>query len=816
LDDTKILLSSLFHDIGKVLERTKKFEKQELPQEFQKISYGHPRYSAFLIRVIRENSDKNFPKFLVENLTEEVEDIVLNHHNPTNEYGLIVQIADWLSSSEREEKEEQKVQYTNIPLSAPFKRIDENADELFYPLTTLENIFPQKEVKIDPYEYDKLFNEFLNKLKYVESFEQLLLLYEYFFSNVPAQTVGFEPDISIYDHSRITTALSHILYKNYTNGILTREDLEKIKNGLLPQKKNDTQDDIFNKKLFTFINGDLSGIQSFLFNVSSERAGRMLKGKSIFLDLLTRYSAKYILENTGFTQVNAIYIGGGNFELLLSYTPEDTLKKLRSFITENLWKLLGEDLYLGIEWMYLSINDLFNFIEKKKELKNILEKRKKSRYKEIDNFYDLIINPKDENIGEGEYCTICGKKKVKDASPQERWCNTCNSFVELANDAIKANYLIEEKVNLRTNTPDTIFDFFKNLGYSLKFEPHIEKKPNIRIYKLEDVILNEDFISHGFLLGSFKIDITDFEEIAKRNMKKINNENYGDMKLAYLKMDADNMGSIFKKLSEKEREKQKENNSDKKSLALTRYGILSRRIELFFEKEVLKLIKECQKSDENQTPEKGKKGYIYPIFIGGDDLFVIGTYDEINDLALKVHNKYSEYTGSKNVFTISGGIYYLPDNFPLIRGASLVEECLERAKSFKYPEEETPQKGKLCIEEDILSYKEFEKAINISNNIADGILNSKGEKFSRAVISKIQKSIKGFNPLLEASIKGKISPPAIWRFMYYLRDYPKLANELSDILLTNLFERGEERIRNPRLIIVATKIAKMKTRRGRE
>lgn len=61
----------------------------------------------------------------------------------------------------------------------------------------------------------------------MEDFEQLLLLYEYYFSNVPAQTVGFEPDISIYDHSRITTALSHILYKNYTNGILTREDLEK-------------------------------------------------------------------------------------------------------------------------------------------------------------------------------------------------------------------------------------------------------------------------------------------------------------------------------------------------------------------------------------------------------------------------------------------------------------------------------------------------------------------------------------------------------------------------------------------------------------
>jgi len=186
----------------------------------------------------------------------------------------------------------------------------------------------------------------------------------------------------------------------------------------------------------------------------------MLKGKSIFLDLLTRYSAKYILENTGFSQVNAIYIGGGNFELLLSYIPEDILKKLRSFIIENLWKLLEEDLYLGIEWSYLSINDLFNFIEKKRELKDKLEIRKKSRFKEIENFYDLIISPKNEDIKEREHCTVCGKRKIEDASPQERWCSTCKSFIELANKAIESEYLIEEKIEINKNYPESVFVFF--------------------------------------------------------------------------------------------------------------------------------------------------------------------------------------------------------------------------------------------------------------------------------------------------------------------------------------------------------------------
>ncbi|PMQ01615.1 MAG: type III-A CRISPR-associated protein Cas10/Csm1 [Dictyoglomus sp. NZ13-RE01] len=783
MDDIKILLSALFHDLGKVLQRTNEYNLKDLPPKFQNVKYSHEGLSGFFLNTLVKN-EKDITPFLKENITENVIDLVSFHHNPHNEYGIIIQVADWLASSEREEDETQKNFY--VPLSSIFKKIDETAEDVYYPLDNLNNIFPVKRddlsIRVGKDDYKNLMSQFLRYIPKVRDIEQLLTLYEFYFSQVPAQTTNYNPDISIYDHSRITAALAHAIYKDYIFGILSGEELYKLRDVL--KSKNG---EILNKKLFTLVSGDLSGIQSFLFNVSSESAGKMLKGKSVFLDLLTRYTAKYFLDNTGFTKINSIYVGGGNFDLLLSYIPEDKLSKLREYIVENLWYLVEGDLYLGIEWIYLSVNDLFNFIDKKRELIDKLNERKKKKFSELTRFYELLFIPKNENITDGNYCTICGKKKVFDTESQDRWCATCKSFVDFTGELKGKKYLIEERVS-SSKTPETVWDFFEVLGYGISFSQYNFQGKDAKVYTIEDIFIDENFIPHGFLLGSFNIVENNFEKIADKNIK----ENYGDKKLAYLKMDADNMGSIFKKLADIER--------NREGLSLTRYGVLSRRIELFFGKYVLELIKNNDK--------------FYPVYIGGDDLFIIGTYDDINNLAKEIQKRYKEYTGHANIFTISAGIYYLPYNFPLIRGAHIVEGALEKAKNFKYPEEEKPTKGKICVEGEVLTYIEFSEALSIADKLTESILNkSEKNKSSRAIISKIENSIKGFNPLLEQSLKGKITPPAIWRFLYYLRDYKKIACELEKIILNNVLERGEK-IRNPRLILVATKLAKMKTRRG--
>ena len=73
-----------------------------------------------------------------------------------------------------------------------------------------------------------------------------------------------------------------------------------------------------------FVGGDLSGIQKFLYNISSKRAAVSLKGRSYYLrQLMENVCAdiKQAAEATGAKTVEVIYSSGGKFYLLTDNTP---------------------------------------------------------------------------------------------------------------------------------------------------------------------------------------------------------------------------------------------------------------------------------------------------------------------------------------------------------------------------------------------------------------------------------------------------------------------------------------------------------------
>ena len=61
-----------------------------------------------------------------------------------------------------------------------------------------------------------------------------------------------------------------------------------------------------------FLKGDISGIQSFIFRIASRGAARQLKGRSLYVQLLSRFCIthqKRYMEQ----EPEIIYEGGGNF-----------------------------------------------------------------------------------------------------------------------------------------------------------------------------------------------------------------------------------------------------------------------------------------------------------------------------------------------------------------------------------------------------------------------------------------------------------------------------------------------------------------------
>ena len=92
-----------------------------------------------------------------------------------------------------------------------------------------------------------------------------------------------------------------------------------------------------------FVGGDLSGIQSFLYNISSKKAAVSLKGRSYYLQQYMDNvcsGIKQAAEEGGAENTEVIYCSGGKFYLLTDHK-EDVVRKIEQFamqVKNDLWK----------------------------------------------------------------------------------------------------------------------------------------------------------------------------------------------------------------------------------------------------------------------------------------------------------------------------------------------------------------------------------------------------------------------------------------------------------------------------------------------
>ena len=109
-----------------------------------------------------------------------------------------------------------------------------------------------------------------------------------------------------------------------------------------------------------FIGGDLSGIQSFLYNISSKKAAVSLKGRSYYLqqymeNLSTRI--KEVVSSAGASNIDIIYCSGGKFYMLTEYSEEIVarIEKCIDDIKRDLWnEHMGQ---LGINISYVPFTE---------------------------------------------------------------------------------------------------------------------------------------------------------------------------------------------------------------------------------------------------------------------------------------------------------------------------------------------------------------------------------------------------------------------------------------------------------------------------
>ncbi len=372
MDYNEYLLASLLHDIGFFWNAAKAQE-------------SHTELGAEFIR-------KYFPNYA------DSAEAVKNHHAPLNEHERKIQTADRLSLIEGE-SEEIKM------LINPFSKINFRNKEpvsMFYPATPLnldESIFPVSE---PPGDYQKLWEDFIAEIKRVPKedfsvmFNTLVYVLQKYTWCVPSPSQD-DTTIPLFHHLKTTSALASCLW--------------------------------FDQNEFLLIGGDISGVQSFIYTITSKGAAKSLKGRSFFLDLLNDAIARYMVYELGLPITNILYCAGGNFLIIAPASKEEEVNRKKNEILEILLESFKGDLYVVLDIVRCSKSDLENperLHQKWEDLHQLLGESKQKKFSELmtEEQFSVIFGPFGEGGVQG-VCDVC-KNESADLEGGEEGYETSN------------------------------------------------------------------------------------------------------------------------------------------------------------------------------------------------------------------------------------------------------------------------------------------------------------------------------------------------------------------------------------------------------
>ena len=682
-DNEKIALAGLLHDIGKLLNRSNKYSK------FSKFeSKQHPHLSSWFIDFLVENNIIDFDEELKELVQKHHEgqffsgEINLNTIKETRDnkfmkkMGLIVARSDNYSSFERvneENRDFSKKDFRKVPLDSIFTRIkltkNNTKDEKSkYGISTFneQNIFPKSIEENSQNSLDIVIDKFLQEVKEikVQNFDSLFinlldLLKKYTWS-LPSDTQKNICDISLFDHLKTTSAIALASYNYHTetNGSLENTTQESIK-----------KDKIENH--FLLIGGDISGIQKYIYALeNTDKTSKRLRSRSFFIKLLSDVGAYKIVKDLNLTPANIIISSGGKFYILAQNTENslEQVAKIKKEINNFLYREYQGDLFLNLEWLEISGEDLGeSFSKKYDELNDKLDIGKNKKF--VDNILnETILENKDYGNGKKvTLCKICNKYLVEDSEEQ---CEHCKKDEDFGKYLPSMKYLAFYTENFsEIKKDDKTLELFGVLC-KIYTDDKIEGEPYIINYYLEDVKRNRNYqkdVYGGYAPTDEKGIIKTFEDIANESKSK---------NLGIIKGDVDNLGLIFsigmKGFEEKIIDIETGEEKNKKDvISISRISTLSRMLDNFFSYWLPKTLE----------TKKDELGSNYVVYSGGDDFMIVSSWDNSIKVARFINEKFRDYIGRNSDITITMGISITKPSEPIYYSSTWATEAEEKGKS---------------------------------------------------------------------------------------------------------------------------------------
>ncbi len=666
----ELLCASLFHDIGKLAYRSKigKEKHEQLSEYF---------YNQYISPIPAFKSLSN------------VHSLILSHHADKDTRNAILSEADQLSAGERQATAET---FTFSPLKSIFSTISIQGISLpegfyyydpyvishssLYPkfvnsentLICKEDEFASKFKKV----YDSLCQDFI-QLKDITNYNcainSSLTILEKHLSLIPSASYKSIPDVSLYDHSRMTAAIASCLYLS----------------------------DDYNQP-FLFIEGDISGIQNYIYNIKNAegvelKMAKRLRGRSFEIVLVTDAIVTYILEESQLTRVHLIYSGGGNFILMIPANKETKEKilslneKINSFLFKRYQGGIGLVLVSQV-FSKESIND-YNYIVK--TLKDKVAETKHKKYNVL--FSKKFFGPYDFSEDTSDICAICGRDFKKGSTNVCEYCQQQVTIGELVTSRNRNEDVIARLVTSNDNKINEAHLSFEELGihyYFIKnYDFHINNNNSIKKVELllvnhinidqsKKIIVNKNIdVSYSFFFAGIHVplnndnEIMTFEDLSKRRKDACN-------LIGVLRSDVDDLGYIF--------------SSGLGNRSISRFATLSRNINMFFQWIINYIAHEHA---------------IYITYSGGDDLFVVGNWKDIIEFSIDMRNKFKEFVCNNESFGISAGIGVFSHNYPIRFAAKVSGELENRSKVLVSNDIQSKGKNAITIFDTTVSWAKF-------------------------------------------------------------------------------------------------------------
>jgi len=717
MNDTvlKVALAGLLHDIGKFMQRAElplSNASKGLESSICKLNMGHYSHRHVLWTNDFFEIFAGHIHLGVDYEQDSIANLAAYHHNPATRLQEIIQLADCLSSgSERQEDEytaSGRDNYKKVRLHSIFDylQLDEklNKDKIFrYELRplddSLESSFPIALTNLQPAEgeklvenYGRLWDAFRNDFEKIDLKEKssfitsLLSLLEKYTWCIPSSTMN-RPDISLFDHSKTTAAIATALHIYHVQkGDITTASL--------------TRHDKTNK--FRLLVGDLSGIQNYIYNIKNVGVGgtaKRLRARSFYLSALAEVASHALLHAFNLPLTNLVIASGGKFYLMLPNTvdAEKIINEYKSNFSKWLIKNLNGEIALNIADVTFSCHDLLEFnivLKRVNDALQIAKERSFSNYlMDAEGWKLETFLLSDRQYKEEEaLCTSCKKfpgthKKEEDIL----LCSHCSADIDLGADLARA-----VGVQFFSSHEGGRYPIFENYSFSVVKD---KKDYSTRAYLVQQfnnwefdaanvALKPRPFANHIPLFNQTLCEACKKETCPDSGEVKAGNPKFftclatisrGRKMLGVFKADVDNLGLIFINGFAREEEK-----------CISRIITLSRLLESFFTGRLDHLLK-TEFVD------------IYTGYAGGDDLLMLGPWDQVLRFSFRVREEFRRFTCRNPAFTMSAGLGLMHPRLPVYTAVADADELLDKAKNEKAVKTGMP-KDQLAVFDDVIKW----------------------------------------------------------------------------------------------------------------